>query len=69
MAPSPYSVLGVSHDANAADIRAAYHRMALKCHPDKIQDPTKQAAGAETFKDVQAAYEVLKDSTMRSAFD
>ncbi|KAF2806362.1 heat shock protein DnaJ, partial [Mytilinidion resinicola] len=69
MAPSPYDILGISPNADAAAIRGAYHRMALKYHPDKIQDPTKQAAGAEKFKDVQAAYGILKDSTKRATFD
>lgn len=40
-APAPHEVLGVSEDADAGEIRAAYRRKALAAHPDKGGDPTE----------------------------
>ena len=35
---TPYSLLGVKKTASQSEIRKAYHRFALKCHPDKCKD-------------------------------
>ena len=57
--PDPYKVLGVSKDAQTPEIRSAHRKLVLKCHPDKVQDPTlkakKQASvmlSPNTLKDV-----------------
>ncbi len=60
-----YQILGVSRDADKADIKKAYRKLARKYHPDVNQD-----AGAEDkFKQINEAYEVLKDSDKRQAYD
>jgi curved DNA-binding protein len=60
-----YDVLGVSRDASADDIRAAYRRLARENHPDVNKDP-----GAEDrFKAVSEAYDVLRDPEKRADYD
>lgn len=60
-----YQILGVSRDATVADIKKAYRQQARRYHPD-----VNSAAGAEEkFKSVNEAYEVLKDSAKRQAYD
>lgn len=58
---SPHDVLGVSRDATAAEIKRAYRRRALKCHPDK---PNGDAA---QFRDVSEAFAALISTTQRPA--
>mmetsp|Transcript_11204 Transcript_11204/g.31531 ORF Transcript_11204/g.31531 Transcript_11204/m.31531 type:complete len:431 (+) Transcript_11204:117-1409(+) len=57
-----YGLLGVEPDASAPDIKKAYHRMAMRHHPDKGGDP-------EAFKDIQRAFEVLSDPEKRQRYD
>ncbi len=60
-----YKILDVPRDADAATIKKAYRRLARKYHPD-----VNHAAGAEDqFKNLQEAYEVLKDDEKRAAYD
>ena len=60
---SPYKVLGISPAASADEIRAAWKKMALKTHPDKLADDGE----AKAFKAVQAAYETLRNTVPRPA--
>lgn len=60
-----YSVLGVSRTATQDEIKRAYRRLARKFHPDV----SKEADAEERFKEVQEAYEVLKDRGKRAAYD
>ena len=55
-----YSILGVDRAASADDIKRAYRKLARKYHPDV----TEEADGEERFKEVQEAYEVLKDPAL-----
>jgi len=61
-----YDVLGVSSDASEDVIKRAYHKQAMKCHPDKNPG---NAQAAEKFKEINAAYEVLSDSEKRKIYD
>lgn len=61
-----YEVLGVSKSATADEIKKAYRRLAMKHHPDRNKDDD----GSEgRFKETKEAYEVLKDTDKRSAYD
>ena len=51
-----------------AEIKKAYHKMALKCHPDRAPPGQKQQAEAE-FKALKEAYDVLSDANKRHVYD
>ena len=60
-----YEALGVSRDADAAEIRRAYRKLARQYHPDVNKEP-----GAEDrFKAISEAYEVLRDEEKRARYD
>ena len=61
-----YEVLGVSKTAEAAELKKAYRRLAMKHHPDR--NPDDEAAEAR-FKEAKEAYEVLSDADKRAAYD
>jgi molecular chaperone DnaJ len=58
-----YEVLGVGKDASADEIKKAFRRKAVELHPDK------QGGDEEKFKELNEAYEVLKDSGKRQRYD
>jgi len=60
-----YQIMGVARDASQEDIKRAYRRLARKFHPDV----SKEANAEARFKEVQEAYEVLKDPEKRVAYD
>ncbi len=61
-AESAYAVLEILPTASDDEVRAAYRRMAMKNHPDKVATlgPDVQKAAAERFRQVQEAYEAIK---------
>lgn len=61
-----YEVLGVPRTASDAEIKKAYRSLAMKYHPDRNQG-NKEAE--EKFKEIQEAYEILRDSKKRQAYD
>lgn len=61
-----YEVLGVGKDANDAELKKAYRRLAMKYHPDRNPDDT---VAEEKFKEAKEAYEILTDSQKRAAYD
>lgn len=60
-----YDVLGISRNASEEDIRRAFRKLALEYHPDR----NKSDEAAERFKEINEAYEVLRDAGKRSAYD
>ena len=61
-----YEVLGVSRNADAAEIKKAYRKLALKYHPDK--NPGDKEA-EEKFKEAAEAYDVLSNDEKRRRYD
>ncbi|MCH2101322.1 MAG: molecular chaperone DnaJ [Planctomycetes bacterium] len=60
-----YVILGVSRDAEDAEIKSAYRKLALKYHPDR----NKEDGAAEHFKEAAEAYAVLSDGNKRRRYD
>lgn len=58
-----YEVLGVAKDASADEIKKAFRRAAVQYHPDK------EGGDEAKFKEVNEAYDVLKDSQKRQRYD
>lgn len=58
-----YETLGVSKDASADEIKKAFRRKAIELHPDK------QGGDEARFKEINEAYEILKDSSKRQRYD
>jgi len=60
-----YAILGVERGASDDDIRHAYRKLARKYHPDV----SKEADAEQRMRDVNEAYQVLKDAEKRAAYD
>jgi DnaJ like chaperone protein len=57
-----YNIFGVRHNATLDEIKAAYRKLVLECHPDRNTHltPSEQKAIAEKFRQVQEAFEKIK---------
>ena len=61
-----YEVLGVSSNASEADLKKAYRSKAKELHPDRnSSNPNAE----DQFKEVNEAYDVLKDQNKKAAYD
>src|SRR5450432_2991861 len=60
-----YEILGVKRSSDADEIKRAYRKLARKFHPDV----SKEKNAEDRFKEVQEAYEVLRDPEKRAAYD
>jgi len=61
-----YEVLGVSRTADEKELKSAFRKLAMQYHPDRNPgDPDAEAR----FKEINEAYDVLKDADRRAAFD
>lgn len=61
-----YEVLGVEKGADAAALKKAYRKLAIKYHPDRNPD---DAEAEERFKEVSEAYAVLSDDEKRARYN
>lgn len=62
-----YEVLGVSRDASDAEVRKAYHKLAIHWHPDK--NPSNTAEATRKFQLLQVAESTLLDPEKRAHYD
>lgn len=61
-----YETLGVSRGADEKELKAAFRKLAMKFHPDR--NPGDQTC-EQKFKEINEAYECLKDPQKRAAYD
>lgn len=66
--PQLYELLGVSTDAGASEIKKAYHNLVRREHPDKKPEIEREAAAVK-FREIQEAYDVLRDPESRAQYD
>ncbi|XP_056272861.1 dnaJ homolog subfamily B member 9a [Pseudoliparis swirei] len=60
-----YDILGVPKDATERQIKKAFHKLAMKQHPDKNKSPDAEVR----FREIAEAYETLSDETKRREYD
>ena len=64
--PDYYATLGVDRGASADEMKKAYRKLAMQYHPDRNPGDAKAEA---KFKELNEAYDVLKDDQKRGAYD
>ena len=68
-----YEILGIKKNANTQEVKASFHKLALKFHPDKVSQrggsEAELEATAATFRHIKAAYETLSDTERRAAYN
>lgn len=65
MSKSLYSILEISENASAQEIKKAYRKLAKEYHPDR----NKSSEAEEKFKEINSAYQVLSDPEKKSQYD
>ncbi len=63
-----YEILGIKKDASAEEIKKVYRQLAMRFHPDRVEEKEKKAA-EERFKEISEAYGVLSDVKKRQTYD
>lgn len=61
-----YEVLGAKRDASPDELKGAYRKLAMQLHPDRNHG---DAEAEHRFKELNEAYDVLKDAQKRAAYD
>src|SRR2546423_6597090 len=61
-----YDVLGVERTADESELKSAFRKLAMKWHPDR--NPGDKSSEVR-FKEINEAYEILKDLDKRAAYD
>ena len=61
-----YEILGVAKSASSDEIKKAYRKVAMQYHPDRNPD---DHSAEHRFKEINEAYDVLKDADKRAAYD
>lgn len=61
-----YEVLGVKRDVSAEELKKTFRKLAMKHHPDRNPDDPE---AEKKFKEINEAYDVLKDEQKRAAYD
>lgn len=64
-----YDLLGVSPNSTQQEIQKAFRKLALKWHPDRVQDPAKKKEAEQKFQTMSEAFDILSDESKRSLYD
>lgn len=64
-----YEVLGVSKNASADDIKKAFRKAAVQYHPDKAKGEAEKKTAEAKFKEINQAYDILKDPQKKATYD
>jgi curved DNA-binding protein CbpA len=67
--PDPYAALGVDKAADAAAIKSAYRKLALKYHPDKCTNDAQRETNTQQFHNIQKAYDLVGTEEERKRHD
>jgi DnaJ homolog subfamily B member 4 len=65
----PYKTLGIEKNADEQTIKKAYKKLAMKYHPDRVQDEKEKQEYTNKFKDIGEAYDVLGDPEKKKIYD
>ena len=66
-----YAVLGIKKTASKSDIKKAFRKLSLECHPDRHTDDNEEQKqkAQERFVAINEAYSILSDDSLRKAYD